>query len=156
MNELRNNNYIVTFDKLKNVAFYANDIPIPGVSLGEAIVNTRTLDISVPSDKLQFDPLTITFNVDENLVNYLEIFNWMMDLGHPDRSQVTRPSDKDAVSDMTVTIVNNQKNPIMTINFKDCFPITLGELPMNIQASEPVLCNLTMKYSWFDIVNLGE
>jgi len=152
--EMRNNNFTVTFDKLKDLAFTVNDIPIPGMTLGEAIMPTRTLDLYLPSDKISFDPVTITFNVDENLENYLGIYNWIMDLGHPDRSKVTRPDDKDAISDAIITVLNNQKNPIYNIVLKDCFPTSLAELPMNLQSSDPVVCTLTIRYSYFEIVSL--
>ena len=155
MNEIRNNNFLVTFQKLPSVAYYANDIPIPAMALGEAPVYTRTLDFALPGDKIQFDPITITFNVDEHLENYMEVYNWMMELGHPDRSKITRPEDKDAVSDGIITVLNNNKNPIYNIILKDCFPISLVELAMNIQASEPVICTITMKYSWFEINSLS-
>ena len=155
-NESRNNNFIITFDKIPTVEFYATDIPLPGFNLGESIINTRTLDFTVPSDKVDFDPLTITFNVDENLKNYIELYSWVMDLGHPERSKVNRPDDKDATSDATLTVLNNQKNPIVNINIKDAFPLSVGELAFNLQTSEPVICTATFKYSWFEVVVLNE
>lgn len=153
--ELRNNNFTFTFDKLKDLAYTTHDIQIPGMTLGEAIVPYGSLDIYVPGDKLVFDPITITFNVDENLENYIGIYNWMMELGHPDRSKApNRPDDRDAVSDAIITILNNQKNPIYNINLVDCFPTSLAELPMNLQAADDVICSLTIRYSYFELVSL--
>ena len=154
MNELRNNNFTMTFEKLPNVAFYGTDVPVPAVNLGEAIANFRTIDVYIPSDKLDFDPMTITFNVNENLENYLEVFNWMMDLGHPNRDKVDRPDDRDATSDCIITILNNQKNPIYNIVLKDCFPTSLGELALSTAAAEVTICTITLRYSFFEIVSL--
>jgi len=154
MNELRSNSYTFTFDKIPNVAYYTTDVPIPAVNLGQPIINSRTIDFNVPGDKLDFDPITITFNVNENLENYLELYNWMLELGHPNRSQVDRPEDKSATSDAIVTILNNQKNPIFNIILKDCFPISLGELAMTTAAAEPIPCTATISYSWFEIISL--
>lgn len=152
--ELRNNNFTCTFEKIPDVAFWATDIPIPAINLGQSIINSRTIDFNLPSDKLDFDPMTITYNVDEDLKTYLGLYNWMLELGHPDRSKVTRPSDKDATSDAIITVLNNNKNPIYNIVLKDCFPISLGELAMNTQAAEPVINTVTISYTWFEIIPL--
>jgi len=153
-NELRSNNFTIVFDKIPDVAFYATDIPIPAINLGQSIVNTRTIDFNLPSDKLDFDPITITYNVDENLESYLGLYNWMLELGHPERDKVTRPSDKDATSDAIITVLNNNKNPIYNIVLKDCFPISLGELALNTQSAEPTINTVTMSYTWFEIIPL--
>ena len=154
MNELRSNSFTFIFEKIPNVAYYTTDVPIPAVNLGQSIINSRSIDFNLPSGKLDFDPITITFNVDENLDNYLELYNWMLELGHPERSKINRPDDKDATSDAIVTILNNQKNPIFNIILKDCFPISLGELAFNTGAAEPIPCTATISYTWFEIVSL--
>jgi len=154
MNELRSNSFTFMFEKIPNVAYYTTDVPIPAVNLGQSIINTRSIDFNFPEGKLDFDPITITFNVDENLENYLELYNWMLELAHPERSQVDRLDDKDATSDAIVTILNNQKNPIFNIILKDCFPISLGEIAFNTAAAEPIPCTATISYTWFEIVSL--
>lgn len=152
MNETRSNNFTFQFERIPNVAYYTTDVPIPAIALGQPVIPTRTMDFNLPGDKLDFDPITITFNVDEKLENYLEIYNWMMELGHPERGE--RVDDKDATSDAIVTILDNQKNPIYNIILHDTFPISLGELSFLTQSAEPVPCTCTISYSWFEIVKL--
>lgn len=78
----------------------------------------------------------------------------MMELGHPNRDKIKRPDDKDAVSDAIITVVNNNKNPIYNMILKDCFPTSLSELAMNIQASDPVVATVTIRYSYFELISL--
>ena len=54
------------------------------MSLGIANQPTYLKDIPVPGDKIVFEDLTLRFIVDEDLVNYTEIYNWIKGLGYPE------------------------------------------------------------------------
>ena len=66
------------------VNFFAQDIIIPGMSGGEATFQTRLDRVPWPGESLDRDPLEITFQVDENLQNYMEVWNWMAGIYYPD------------------------------------------------------------------------
>ena len=57
---------------------------MPGLDLGVATQATYLTDIPRAGEKLTFGDLTLTFLVDEDLSNYLEIQNWMRGLGFPE------------------------------------------------------------------------
>ena len=44
-------------------------------------------DIPVPGDKLTYADLTLSFFVDEDLENYIEVHNWLRGLGFPESIQ---------------------------------------------------------------------
>ena len=69
--------------KLPKVEFFATQVNIPGISLGVANQPTPLKDLPNPGDKLTYNPLELTFLVDENLENYREIHGWMYGLGFP-------------------------------------------------------------------------
>ena len=52
--------------------FFCNKANIPSLDLGVAQQTTYFKDIDRPGDKIQFGDLTITFLVDEDLVNYMD------------------------------------------------------------------------------------
>ena len=56
---------------------------IPGVTLGQASQYTPFTDIAVVGDKLQYDNFNMTFLVDEQLTNYMEMYNWVKNIGFP-------------------------------------------------------------------------
>jgi|TARA_Y100000034_G_scaffold132514_1_gene195701 hypothetical protein len=56
---------------------------IPGVTLGQASQYTPFTDIAVVGDKLQYDNFNMTFMVDESLNNYMEMYNWVKNIGFP-------------------------------------------------------------------------
>ena len=55
-----------------------------GLDLGVATQNNYLTDIPRPGEKITFGDLTLSFLVDEDLSNYLEIQNWMRGIGFPE------------------------------------------------------------------------
>ena len=66
------------------VAFFCNQANIPSLDLGIAEQPSYLKNIDVPGDKIQFGDLNLRFLVDEDLVNYMEIQNWIRGLGYPE------------------------------------------------------------------------
>ena len=69
--------------KYPKVAFFAQSANIPSMNLG--IQNQPTPFRSLPLEGfMEYDPLTLSFLVDEDLENYLILHNWLRALGTPD------------------------------------------------------------------------
>ena len=58
-------------------AFFCNQANIPAIDLGVAEQPSYFKNIPLPSDKLEFGDLQLRFLVDEDLVNNMDIQNWM-------------------------------------------------------------------------------
>lgn len=135
--------------KLPNVNWFVQSTNVPGITLGEAIHNMPPIDRFLPGEKLTYDPFNLTFKVDEDFANWMELQNWMVGLGAPEGSEqfrthvgdkkidVDRPfyRGRDAskisdayMSDATLIILNSNMNPNFEITFKDIFPTSLSEL----------------------------
>ena len=72
-----------TVHDLPNTTWFITAANLPGITLGEAPLPGPTIDSFMAGDTLVFDPLTITFIVDEDLQNWQEIYNWLAGLGFP-------------------------------------------------------------------------
>ena len=89
-NQIENRNFLspvgfkFILTKYPKVDFFSTKANIPGINLGVAFQPTYLKDIPVPGDKLEFADLSLSFNVDENLENYLSVYNWMVGLGYPE------------------------------------------------------------------------
>jgi len=82
--------------------------------------------------------------VDEDMTNYLEIFNWMVSLAANDlqpsiayQAQTSIEADVNSRdrSDIKLMILTSSKNPNIEVNFIDAFPSQLGELNFNTTAT---------------------
>ena len=63
-----------------NTEYFCTQVTMPGISLSEALVPYRGVNLAMTGDRLQFEDLAIRFNVTENMENYIEIFDWMHNL----------------------------------------------------------------------------
>jgi len=155
----------ITFDKIPDVTYYSYSVNLPGITLGEAIQPTPLFDRKVPGDKLTFDPLILNFLVQENLANYIQIFNWLVGLGHPESLQQSKawahrnPSNsirQNRYSDAQLIILSNKSNPILKVTFQDCFPTSLSPLTYDASISDaaPISTDATFSYTYYTIESL--
>ena len=172
-NQIKNRNYLspvgfkFIITKAPKADFFSNSASIPGINLGFALQPNYLRDIPVAGDKLTFEDFTLSFFVDENLENYMEVQNWLRGLGYPDSVQefidlkkddtyTPDPSAKNALneySDATLIVYNSSFNEIVKVKFRDVFPVSLSTI--NFDASvgdiDYVTADATFKYSIYDI-----
>ena len=172
-NQIKNRNYLspvgfkFVITKAPKADFFSNSASIPGINLGFALQTNYLRDIPVAGDKLTFEDFTLSFFVDENLENYMEVQNWLRGLGYPDSVEefidlkkddtyTPDPSAKNALneySDATLIVYNSSFNEIVKVKFRDVFPVSLSTI--NFDASvgdiDNVTADATFKYSIYDI-----
>jgi len=135
---------------------WVQSVSLPGITLGEASLENPFIRQPEPGDKLIFSPLSFSFIVDEQMKNFIEMYNWMTALGFPENlqqygvmpHQVNRVSDKDVTCDITILVYNNQTKPILKFTMFGCFPIALGDMPLNVAGtdSETPICTGDIMY----------
>ena len=170
LNYLSPVNFDLLINKLPKTRYTCVGATLPGISFTEA-VHTTPLEIQsyLPGDRIEFDPLVVRFIVDEDMKNYQEIFNWIMQLGpghDTDDFQTlvgstktttgfdNRSGDmKEMYSDSTLVINTSSNNPNMYFSFEDCFPTSLGAIEFATDASEVEysVCDLTLRYTLFKV-----
>ena len=133
--------YKFLLSRVPNVEYFVQSIQLPDVSLPVAMQSTGFQRIPRPGDKLEFGQLTLSFKVNENLDNYLEIFNWMAALGRPesfaqyklnDRPYKDLDEQKDTVvSNITVTLLSSAMNGNIEFLLRDCFPTSLTNISLD-------------------------
>ena len=149
--------------KAPKVDFFSQSVSIPNISLGVAMQTTYLKDIPVPGDKMDYGDLDISFFIDENLENYLQIEKWMRSLGFPEslaESIDLDPNEQDllmgARSDGSLLVYNSSFQPIAKINFKDMFPSALTPVPFTADATDInyIMATATFKYTIFNVESL--
>ena len=118
--------------------YFVQRVTIPSVSLGTADVDTPFTKIPFPGTRLTFGNLQVTFKVDEDMKNYLEIFNWMKGMGFPDNfnqyagiASNSIQSGDGIFSDITLLTLSSAMNPNLELTFYDCFPVDLSSMEMD-------------------------
>ena len=172
-NQIRNRNYLspvgfkFIITKAPKADFFSNSANIPGINLGFAEQPTYLKNIPVAGDKLTYEDFNLTFFVDENLVNYMEVHNWLKGLGFPENVQqfidlkngdeyTPNQGAKNALneySDATLIIYNSNFNEISKVHFKDVFPVSLSTIEFDATAGDInyIVATATFKYSIYNI-----
>ena len=171
--------------KLPKVEYFCTSVNIPGINLGDATQATSLKNIPLPGDKLTYEPLQMTFLVDENLENFQEIHGWLVGLGFPrdhsefqnlltsgtDRfpsrttSQSTEPGKVKygaadtggTFSDATLTVLSSKNNAQVEVRFRDVYPTGLTGLQYNQQAADVDYLTATVSFSYlvYDFASVG-
>ena len=150
-NYLSPTSFIVSIDRLPNVEFFTQKVQIPDVSGNPTQTNTPLgLLYNTPS-QLVFSDLDLTFIVDEDMKNYLEIFRWLEGMGSPnDQASYLKLSESEEglQSDITIVVNNSHKNPNIHFKFKNCFPISLSPISLDITAADTNYAEATAAFRY--------
>ena len=151
------------------VAFFCNQANIPSLDLGVAEQPSYLKDIPIPGDKMQFGDLNLRFLVDEDLVNFMEIQNWMRGLGFPEslaefndlkNEAILGPmgkSTEDVYSDGTLQILSSNLVPKFQVVFNDLFPYSLSTVTFDATDTdiEYFTADVSFKYTLYQITDLS-
>ena len=161
-----------TLKRSPGAAFFCNQANIPDITLGIAEQPTYLRDIPIPGDKIQFGDLRITFLVDEDLTNFMEIQNWIRGLGYPEtlkqfdeleeKGQLNAAFGKfaqsgdDIYSDGTLQILSSNLVPQFNVTFNDLFPYSLSTLAFDARDTdiEYFTADVAFKYTMYKITDL--
>ena len=152
------------------VAFFCNLANIPSLDLGIAVQPTYLKDIDVPGDKIQFGDLNLRFLVDEDLVNYMELQNWIRGLGFPDSLKEFDELEKESIlgmqkfgqegdniySDGTLQILSSNLVPKFQVVFNDMFPYSLSTVSFDATDTdiEYFTADVAFKYTIYNLTDL--
>jgi hypothetical protein len=148
--------------KLPSVNFFTSRVNLPGLSAQLPSHHTPFKIIHQASDKLDYHDLNVTFKVDEDLTNWLEIFNWMVGMGFPRDFEQRRLLEANNTigeglkSDGTLTILTNARNPNYQIQFLDLLPYELSDLELSSQNSDVDYLEATVsfKYTYYTMTRV--
>ena len=172
--------------KLPKVEYFCTAVNIPGITLGGTMSQPSPLkDIPIPGEKLTYEPLSMTFLVDENLENFQEIHGWLVGLGFPRDHNEFRdlvssgndrfPSKNQSISteigkvkygspnvggtysDATLTILTSKNNSQLEVRFRNMFPTGLTGLSYNQQAADVdyLTATVSFEYEIYDFATTG-
>ena len=169
-NQIQNRNFLsgVAFkfnlSKFPKVDFFSNSARIPELSLELAQQSSYLKNIAVPGERLTYGDFTLRFLVDENMENYVSVYNWLKGLGFPETTQqfrdVTTDSKgqrdpKEAFCDGTLRILNSNYREVGKVKFNDLFPTSLTSLDFDATATDVqyLTAEATFKYTIYDLVS---
>jgi hypothetical protein len=161
VNPLSPNGFMFNISKLPDLTFFCQTIQLPGITLGAPEFGNPFNVAPIPGETLTYDQLTVNFLVDEQMLNYVGIYNWIVALGFPETyDQYTTFINGDNTnyselaknySDATLQILNSNNQTARTIVFHDLFPIGIESLQFagTNQDVQYLVGNATFRYGYY-------
>ena len=157
-NLLQTNKFTFIVPNMPFASYQCQSVTFPGVTTSEAMVETPFSATYRHGDKLMYDPLIITFMVDEDMRNWEETYNWLKGLTFPHTGREYALQKKAGLySDCTLTINRNSQTQNIRFKFIRCHPIALGPINFatNDDANNIPIADLTIRYDTFEIERIN-
>ena len=141
-------------NRAPNVEYFCQGVTLPTISMNEILQPNPFNVIPRPGDKITYEPLVLRFRVDEEMINYLEIHDWLIELGYPENFD--QYEKQTVYSDGSVIVLTSNNNPKMRIAFEDMFPLSLSPLEFNTMQTEIeyLEAEVTFRYRMFKVETL--
>jgi hypothetical protein len=156
-------NFKFSIKRAPNVNFFIQRVNIPSIRLPDIDIPTQFVPIPT-TGRLTYGTFSVSFKVDEDLHNYLEIHNWMRGLGFPESydeyktiSEQPEYTGDGLRSDLSLIVLNSAKNPNYEFVFRDAFPIDLSDATFDstLTSVDYITATVEFKYTLFDVVKIS-
>lgn len=132
-NFLKNINHRFSIKRLPSVTYFCQEIKLPDIYVPPAQQQTALNTLPWPGEKVSFSTLSLSFKVDEDMTNYLEIQDWMYGIGLFETQNAYKTleshgvmSGEGVMSDASAIIMSSKNNPIFDVTFKNIWPTSLS------------------------------
>ena len=162
INPLQSNGFMFGIHKLPEINYFCQEVTLPSLDLPTAIIDTPLSRIPHPGDKLDFGALSLTFLLDEDMINYVALHNWLIGLGFPeshaqfaqfinDKAPALASSSEASSSDAVLQILNSSNNVSRTIHFIDVIPTSLSQITLQSTTTDTtyIAASATFQYSYY-------
>ena len=165
---LKPNSFKFLIARAPNVTYTCQSANLPQISLGAAMQTTPFVDVPHPGDKVAFGEFTIRFLINEDMSNYMELYNWIKEIGVPGGgadwdaalsnrvSAFTGDNYNKVFSDGQLLVLDSNNNVTTVLAFQDVFPISVEGLDFDITTSgmEYFVGVASFRYKLFTIKTL--
>ena len=148
-----------TLSNFPEVTYFCQAANIPGISLAGVDFPTPMKNIQFSGDEVSFEELSIRFVVDENLKNWLSIYDWIIGMGIPDKDSAEKykklKDENKLVADGTLSILTSNMNVQMEVRFQNMFPLSLSGISFDSSAADVdyVVADVSFQYDIYEVIN---
>ena len=142
------------------VNYFCQSASLPGISISAIDVPTPLKTIAMAGDEVNFEELSIKFIVDENMKNWLSIYDWIVWLGFQTKEGQAKYAKlaiaSELTTDATLTVLTSNMNAQIHFRFKDCFPLNLSSIAFDSGGTDIdyVTADVSFRYDVYTVENL--
>ena len=152
-NNLFSTRFRMMVKRLPNTTYMCQAVSLPGLSIDITRQATPFNAIKRPAGEVKHENIVVDFIVDENLENWKEIRNWILQCSNYENHELYRPQSEHFSDDVLLTILTNTHNISHKIQFSSCFPVSLSSIRFDSssQQTEIILATVELAFTTYDI-----
>lgn len=153
-NFLQTTKFVFQIPNLKFGNFFCQTVLLPSVATNEVLIPTPFSETYRHGDKLIYEPLVITFLVDEDMRTWEETYNWLRKLTFPTEFyEYGKNHNHPLYYDAVLNVFTNSNIPNIRFKFYNCHPTVLGSVQFATtdDANLTPVADLTIRYDYFDM-----
>lgn len=157
LNPMQLNEYKMVLHRTPHLVYFCQSITLPGIQ-GTAISQPSPFatDIKRTPGKTTHDDLNVKFIVNEDMSNWLELYNCLTRIMPIDSFNNQTKKESERYSDISIIVMNSKSNAILHFLYRDCFPLSISGLELDSTVSDinPAVATATFAYTGFTIETL--
>jgi hypothetical protein len=141
-------------NRAPTLTYFVQTVELPSISLQPTIRPTPFVNIPVPGDHIQYQELSVSFRVDENMANWLEIYQWLNEMGAP--FSFSQYNAENQEPDGVLLVLDSNSRPNIEVRFYEMFPTMLGSVDFNVTSTDInyISSQATFAYRSYEIKKL--
>lgn len=153
-NKLTSNKFIFTITRTPTFSYFCQRANIPEISMGVSLQSNPTaMDIKRPGTRHVFGDLIVSFAVDEEMKNWLEIYNWIRDLSTDTYAYGDILKEDQKISTGMLYVLSSAYRPIVKVTFYDMFPTSLTGIDFDTTSADvaSIIASATFNFTRYEI-----
>jgi|SaaInlV_100m_DNA_2_1039680.scaffolds.fasta_scaffold18192_3 hypothetical protein len=136
-----------------SLTYFCQATSLPGINIPSVIQPSVFTQIKHPGGRAEYADLSLNFIVDENLENWLEIHDWILNISSTYDFDHMLENAKDHYSDGMLAITNSSMNPKYIVKFYNMFPNSLSDLTFDSSDGDatPLISTVTFSYDYYEV-----
>lgn len=140
----------IVFDRLPEMVYNAQQVDLPGVSLGVAQMQTRFRPIPFPGTTVTYEPWSFSFIVNDDYSNWISIYEWITGLGRAENAEDLRELILQEREYGEGRIMLHNANGVLSKQFAltNVFPTRLSPVTLDVSSEQSTLITATAEFQY--------
>ena len=159
LNLFETNKFQFTIPNLRFARYFCQSAMLPGVNTQAVLRDTPFHNQYHAGDTLDYEPLTISAQLDEDFRVWEETFNWLKSETAPNDFKEYRSSvlvRSDIYNDAILEFNKNSNLANIRLHFENCHLTSLSSVSLTYDATDTIsaICDITIRYDTYRIERL--
>jgi hypothetical protein len=140
--------------RLPHLSFSVQAVNLPSMTLVAPEYPTPFVKMPYAGEHIDYGEVRLTYLVDEQLANYLEIYAWMRGLGKPtsfaEYSSVVLEPGTGVASDCMLVLLDAKREQVAVATIREAVPVALSEITFDSKLPGQQYAQVTCTFSYTD------